>query len=49
LEENKALYNRGAEAISRGDFDPGMGHPANGELFSRDVLAFLKQSTAEDI
>jgi predicted ester cyclase len=40
-EENKALSNRGAEAISRGDFD------ALDELYAPEVAQELKQAVAE--
>jgi predicted ester cyclase len=40
-EENKALSNKGAEAISRGDFD------ALDEIYAPEVAQELKQGVAE--
>ena len=40
-EENKALSNRGADAISRGDFD------ALDEIYAPEVAQELKQAVAE--
>ena len=46
----QTLFRETAEGIPNGRliFHPGMGHPASGKQFGRDVLAFLKEGTAED-
>jgi pimeloyl-ACP methyl ester carboxylesterase len=46
----ETLFRETVEAIpnARLILYPGMGHPASGKQFSRDVLAFLEQGMAED-
>ena len=44
-----ALFRETAEGIpnARLILYPGMGHPASGKQFKRDVLAFLQEETGE--
>ena len=46
----ETLFRETAEGIpnARLILYPGMGHPASGKQFGRDVLAFLQEGTAQD-